>query len=96
METFSMHLQSWQKDHEGIPIFRGTEDAIAYAHLVVDDDYERGKMKVYMTSVYRELDDAREAGHIPLQGLLNMACRCQLYRECVEEIDRIKDERISL
>ncbi len=96
MKSFSMHLQSWQKDDEGIPVFRSTEDAIAYAHLIVDDDFECGRMKIYMETVYNELDNAREAGHLSLQGLLNMACRCQLFRECVEEIQRIKDERISL
>lgn len=96
MESFKLHLQSWQKDSEGIPIFRSTNDAQAYAHLIVHDQYECTRMKMLKKGVYTELDNAREAGHMSLQGLLNMACRCQLFRECVEEIDRIKDESISL
>lgn len=95
-KSFSMHLQSWQKNDEGVPVFRSTEDAYAYAHLIVDDDFECGRIKIYMESVYQELDSARDAGHLSLQGLLNMACRCQLFRECFEETTRIKAERISL
>jgi len=96
MTQFSDHRYSWQKDGEGIPIFRNTNDAHAYAHLIVDDSFSCNRMKLYKTSAYGELDSAREAGHVSLQGLLNMACRCQLYRECIEEIERIKNERISL
>ena len=96
MESFSLHLQSWQFDAEGIPVFRNTEDALVYAHLIVDDEFACNRMTVYMKSVYSELDKARESGRIPLQELLNMACRCQLFRECVEEIQRIKDERLSI
>lgn len=96
MESFKVHRHSWQKDEEGVPVFRSTNDAHAYAHLIVDDEYECERMKILKKSVYDELDNAREAGHLSLQKLLNMACRCQLYRECIEEVDRIKDERITL
>jgi hypothetical protein len=91
-----MHFTTWQKNEEGVPVFRSTEDAHAYAHLIVDNEYECNRIEIYRKSMYQELDNAREAGHISLQGLLNMACLCQLFRECVEEIQRIKDERISL
>ncbi|MCK4786036.1 MAG: hypothetical protein KAV87_19925 [Desulfobacteraceae bacterium] len=96
MNELSVYLHSWQKDNEGTPIFRSTNDAHTYAHLIVDDNYACARMKILKKSAYDELDTAREAGHISLQGLLNMACRCQLFRECVEEIQRIKDERISI
>jgi len=76
MYTFQTHLHTWQRDEEGVPVFRSTNDAHAYAHLIVDDDYECARMNNLKKSVYDELDTAREAGHISLQGLLNMACRC--------------------
>ena len=95
MESFKEHLYSWRFDDEGIPIFRSTEDALTYAHLIVDDKSACNSMKLYMSSVYSELDKARESGFISLQGLLNMACRCQLFRECVEEIQMIENERLS-
>ena len=95
MNTFKTHLQTWQKDSEGIPVFRSTNDAEAYAHLIVDNEFECERMKIYMKSVYDELDAARAKSQISLQGLLIMACRCQLFREFVEEIQTIKDERLK-
>lgn len=95
MNTFKTHLQTWQKDSEGMPVFRTTNDSEAYAHLIVDNEFECARMKIYMKSVYDELDFAREKSQMSLQGLLNMACRCQLYRECVEEIQTIKDQRLA-
>jgi len=95
-ESFKVHRHSWQKDEEGVPVFRSTNDAHAYAHLIVDDEYACERMKILKKSIYDELDIARDKGRLSLQELLNMACRCQLFRECVEEIQRIQDERISL
>lgn len=96
MKSFNLHLHSWQRDPDGIPVFRSTEDSLAYAHLIVDDESSCNEMMSYMKSVYSELDNSKRSGFLTLQGLLDMACRCQLFRECVEEIQRIKNERLSI
>jgi len=77
MESFKVHLQSWQRDDEGKPLFRSTNDAHAYAHLIVDDDYECERMRILKKSIYDELDIASDSDRFSLQQLLDMACRCQ-------------------
>ena len=82
----------WPRTKGGDPIFTCSEDAIFYAHLIMDKVQERTKIAKPRKRVLSDLKIMRAANHPNLQRMMDLAVKGQFYRECLEEVERIEKE----
>jgi len=94
MRTAPYNFEGWPRTKGGDPIFTCSEDAIFYAHLIIDKISERTKIAKLRQSVLSMLKGMRANDNPNLQRMMNLAVKGQFYRECLEEVERIEKEGI--
>jgi len=87
---------TWPRTKAGAPLFTCTEDAIFYAHLIMDMVSERTKIAKLRQRALSDLKVMRANKYPNLQRMMNLAVKGQFYRECLEEVDRIENENFVL
>lgn len=85
-------LDNWPKDRTGIPIFTSSQDALLYAQLIEKVPDKQKMLMVSRQDSYIKLRAERHAKHPNLQRMCDLAVKAQLFRESLEEVQRIKDE----
>ena len=90
MTAIQEKIDKWPKDRKQRPIFQSSEDAVFYAHLIVNHVDLVERLKVYRLDIYNKLAWEKQRKNPNFQLMLNMACNAQFYRECIEEVSRIK------
>jgi len=88
-------LANWPKDRRGLPIFTSTHDALLYAQLVAHDKDRQELLSISREDIYIKLKHERHSKKPNLQRMMDLAVKAQFYRECLEECQRIKDERFT-
>jgi len=85
-----INFKQWPKDNKGNPIFTSTEDALFYAELISrngDECFNILRLR-FLALFHLQCFNLK---HDPdLQEMLDLAVEAQLYRECLEEIRRIR------
>jgi hypothetical protein len=87
---------NWPRTKNGRPVFKSTEDANFYAQLIWDMDDEQKWLLICRDDLYVKLRHERERPEPNFQVMMNTACQAQFLRECVEECQRIKDEKFKV
>lgn len=85
-------FENWPRERGGAPIFTCSEDAIFYAHLIVQEVIERLKIVHLREKVLADLKVMRFMNNPNLDRMMNLAVKGQFYRECLEEVERIEKE----
>lgn len=92
MRKVPYNFEGWQRTKGGDPIFTCSEDAIFYAHLIIDDETERLNIARLRRKVLSVLKVMRTKHNPNLQRMMDLAVKAQFYRECLEEVERIEKE----
>jgi len=87
------NLATWPTDRIGLPIFTSSRDAILYAQLIEGHPDKQKMLSISRQDLYIKLRHERHLNQPNLQRMMNLAIKAQLYRECLDELQRIKDEQ---
>ncbi len=87
-------FDDWPRTNAGDPIFTCSEDAIFYAHLIIDKVPDRTRMVKLRQKVGSDLILMRARDIPDMQIMMDLAVKGQFYRECLEELERIEKEVI--
>jgi len=88
-------LDNWPKLRNGQPVFHSTEEALLFAQLIFDKPDEQAKLQFYRDDCYIKLKHQRESKQPALNYMVTIAVRAQLFRECLEECQRINNEKFN-
>lgn len=82
----------WLKTPNGRPRLTTTNDAIFYARLVYDDDQAIYELKSHHAELREKMKELSQKDEPDLDNMMEIAVQAQLFRECLEEVKRIKEE----
>lgn len=85
-------LTNWPRRRRADLIFRSTEEAFYYAHILNDTQPAYDLLKKWRRNTYQEIKAAREKKHLNYDKIFDLAVRAQLFREAMEEITRLNME----
>ena len=85
-------LNSWPTRQGGELIFTCTEEAIYYAHLLYDTQPAYDRLKNWRTLVLKGIKVLKAKHTVDYDRIFDLAFRSQLFRECMEEIQRLNTE----
>jgi len=89
-------FENWIRDAGGNPIFTCSEDAIYYAHLCSHEISEIDRLTRLRKGAYARIAEQRAKREPNYQRMMDLACKAQFYRECLEEIKRINESQYEL
>jgi len=96
MKEYSFNFKSWPRTKSDAPIFTCTEQAIYYAHLCSHEPDEIDRLTRLMKVAYARIAEHRSKRQPNYQRMMDLAFKAQMYRECLEEIQRIIDSQHEL
>ena len=96
MKIYPYTFESWPRSKAGDPMFTCSEQAIYFAHLVSDRIEVFNKLTGLRKRAYTEIAFLRAGDHPNFQRMMDLACKAQFYRECLEEIKRINESQYEL
>lgn len=85
-------LADWPKDRRGLPIFSCSQDALLYAQFIEGIPDKQKMLLLSRQDIYIKLRQERHSQQPLLQRMCDLSVKAQLYRECLDEVQRIKDE----
>lgn len=91
-KTILTTLSAWPHDRRGLPLFTCTQDALLYAQLIEKHPDKQKMLIISRQDLYIKLRHERNAKIPNAQRMCDLSVKAQLYRECLEEVQRIKDE----
>ena len=92
MKRIKAHIITWPKNKDGEPMFTCSEDAIFYAQMAVNDTGVIENLKFYREKLHRKIKVERARVNPNLDRMMLYATKGQYFRECWEEIERIRAE----
>ena len=96
MKIYPYTFESWPRTKTNDPIFTCSEQAIYFAHLVSDNMEMVNRLTELRKSAYFDIGVIRSTPSPNLQRMMDLAFKSQLYRECLEEIQRINESKYEL
>lgn len=93
MKVITADLANWPRTTKDQPIFKCSEEANFYANLIFDNDKEIKLIRKAMENARQDVHEMRQKGSKNLDRMMHMACKAQFYRECLEELDRIHNNK---
>jgi len=87
-----MSLDRWPRRKTGEYIFQSTEEAFFFANLALGKPDVISNLKRSMVLARVAVNNERTRGTPNLQRMMDLAVKAQFFRECLEEVDRIKKE----
>ena len=85
-------LAGWPIRRNGQPILKSTHEAFLYAQLIFNDPKRQANLVFYRDDSYIKLRAERKKAQPNYQTMMDHAVRAQLFREALQETQRIKDE----
>lgn len=92
MITGISHFKNWPRANSGAPLFTCSEDAIFFAQLIYKKPQEINIISLCRRSTLSALKLMRNSFDPDLDQMFVLAVKGQFYRECLEEVARIKKE----
>jgi hypothetical protein len=89
-------LDDWPRRKNAELIFTTTNEAIYFANLTDDRVGSYNLLKKWRKNAYQDIEHARQWSPINYNRIFDLAVRAQLYRECMEEIQRLNDGKFEL
>lgn len=93
MKLIIADLANWPKTTKGQPIFKCSEEANFYANLIFDNEKEIKVIRKAMENARQDVHEMRQRRSKNLDRMMHLACKGQFYRECLEELDRIHNNK---
>lgn len=84
--------ESWPRRRNGQPIFKTTQEALFYANLISKNKKNIDEIDLYFKAARRQIKTERDKVKPNLDRLMELATKAQFYRECLEEVKRIRNE----
>lgn len=91
MRDIPYNLEGWPRRKNGEPIFTSTEMAIFYAHLIGDSLKAQSEILAARKKAVLECEAMRVKTNPNLNRAFEIAVKAQFCRECLEEVERIKE-----
>ena len=88
--------ESWPRRKNSELIFTTTNEAWYFANLTNDRVGSYNLLNKWRKNAYQELERAKQSSPINYNRVFDLAVRAQLYRECMEEIQRLIDGKFEL
>lgn len=92
MRDIISDLANWPRRRNQEPIFRSTNEAYLYAQLIYNDPGKQTALSSYRDNTYRQLALERSKKRPNFSTMIDLAARAHFYKECLDEVDRIKKE----
>lgn len=92
MKPTIKRLEQWPRLKNHQPILRSTNEALLYAQLIAEDQDEQAKLQFYRNDCYIKLRWERRRKDPNLDHMFMLAFKAQMFRECLEECQRINNE----
>lgn len=89
-------LNSWPLRDNREPIFKTTGAAISYAHLIYELPKIQDLIQICRLKAGIACKRERERKDVDWDKMMVLATRAQFFRECLDEVQRIKDERYTI
>jgi len=97
MRDFNAYtLNDWPRRKNGELIFTTTNEAIYFANLTDDSLASYDLLKKWRKNAYQNISRLRSMKSINYNRIFDLAVRAQLYREAMEEIQRLNDGKFDL
>ncbi|MBA7495660.1 hypothetical protein ES702_06249 [subsurface metagenome] len=93
MKVIIADLANWPRTKNGQPILKCTEEANFYASLIYANEKEIKLIRKAMENARQNLHAMRETPSKDLNKMMHLAVKAQFYRECLEELDRIHNNK---
>jgi len=87
-------LDDWPRRKNGELIFTTTNEAMYFANLTDDRLVSYDLLKKWRRNAYQDIERLRSIKVTNYNRIFDLAVRAQLYRECMEEIERLNQEDI--
>jgi hypothetical protein len=88
-------LDDWPRRKNGELIFTTTNEATYYAHITDDREGAYNLLKKWRINAYQDIERLRLQTPVKYNRVFDLAVRAQLYRECMEEIQRLNEMEAS-
>jgi len=86
---FAYTLDNWPRRKNGELVFDSTNEAIYYAHLPIDRLSAYDLLKKWRKNALQNLERLKTLKPVNYNRMFDLAVRAQLYREAMEEIERL-------
>lgn len=96
MKQLIANITNWPRRKNAHIIFTCTEDALLYAQLICGRPDLQDQVTMYRRHTLVDLKREREGKDPSGQRMMDLAVTAQLYRECMEEVVRIANEKATL
>ena len=88
-----VYYSKWPRKHDGSLLFESTHEALFYAAQVYNNDDLIEELQGYYNRVLERFALLEPISWRNLTFLSSIIFDCQFYRECLEEITRLRVER---
>lgn len=96
MRQFNVYtLDDWPRRNNVEIIFRDTNEAIYYANLVEDRVAAYHYLEKWRKNALENLAAVRDRKPLNYNRMFDLAVRAQLYREAMEEIQRLNESEVG-
>lgn len=95
MKAIISSLKDWPTTKAGEPIFQCSEDGNFYANLISKNEKEIKIIREAYSNRRKQVKAMRDNGSEDFNTLYRLACQGQFYRECLDEVDRIHNNKFS-
>jgi len=92
MVNLTEKAKRWPRRKNGQPIFKTTDQAIFYAHLIANNKRLADEIDHYRHLARQQLKAEREKTDPNYNLLMEIALKGQLFRECLDEVKRIQKD----
>lgn len=96
MITIEDRLKAWPRNNAGQPIFKTSEQAIFYAVLIYDKPDRVDIINKLRRNALADIGQRRKKNGANMDLLMQLAVKAQFARECLEEVDRLKNSTYQL
>lgn len=96
MRGHAFSLKTWPRRKNGEPIFTCSEDAIFFGHFININTAEINYLKKLRRNCYLDIAVGKKKTNPNYDRLFDLSFRAQMYREALEEVERINNEKHTL
>lgn len=92
MVNLTEKAEQWPRRRNGEVIFKSTNQAIFYANLIANNKRLVDAIDLWRRQARREVMAERQKTDPNYDKLMETAVKGQLFRECLDEVKRIREE----
>jgi len=88
-------LETWPKRKNGEPLLTCSEDATYFGHLIHGNKLWTDHLKKLRRKLYFDMATLKKKVNPNFDRLFELSFRAQTYREALEEVERIDNEKFN-